>query len=84
MKLQTIILNNVIKLMKAKELRNCDLARLLNCDPAIICRIINGKSKISLYNLEKFSEVFDIKAAALINSNLEAKTVKTTTIQTEI
>ena len=45
---------------------------------------ITNKRKISLYNLEKFSEVFDIKAAALINSNLEAKTVKTTTIQTEI
>ena len=84
MKLQTIILNNVIKLMKAKELRNCDLARLLNWDQTYICKILSGKRKISLYNLEKFSEVFDIKAAALINSNLEAKTVKTITIRTEI
>ena len=33
-----------------------------------------------LYNLEKISDVFVIKSAALINSNLEAKTVKTTTI----
>ena len=84
MKLQTIILNNVIKLMKAKELRNCDLAKLLKWDQTYICKILSGKRKISLYNLEKFSEVFNINVSTLINSNLEAKTVKTITIRTEI
>ena len=69
--LHEIVFTNIQKVLKAKDITQRELARLLKRDKVTVNRWINGNRGITLNNLEAIAKAIKVKPEKLISSELK-------------
>ena len=79
--LNFVVRTNILKIMKAKNLKSIDIIRKNNYKQATFYRYLDGGRKISLKTLEQISKILDVDCRLLIDKNLVVKTINKIIIQ---